>query len=95
MTPVFSDETCTELRKDFVAQNTAAVQSDDPVAERARLEAKHGKGNVWDTRELQENFTVSSFLAPFCFVTRKSDGVKGAVEFQHYPRFYFTFTPTK
>jgi hypothetical protein len=90
--PVFSDETCTELRKDFVAQNTAAVESEDPVQERARLEAIHGKGNVWDTNELTTLFSVKSFLAPFCMVTRKSDGANGAVEFQHYPRFYFNFT---
>lgn len=92
-TPVFNDETCTELRKDFVAQNTAAVISDDPEIERARLSEKYGADNVWDTRQLQEQFEVQSFLAPFCFVRRKRDGQKGAVEFQHYPRFYFSFTP--
>jgi hypothetical protein len=92
-TPVFNDETCTDLRKAFVAENAAAVESDDPIKERARLEAKHGKGNVWDTSELSQHFTVQSFLAPFCMVTRKSDGKRGAVEFQHSPRFYFTFTP--
>jgi len=91
-TPVFNDETCTDLRKAFVAQNTAAVQSDNPASERVRLEAKHGKGNVWDTSELQGIFKVISFLAPFCFVERKSDGAKGCVEFQHSPRFYFDFT---
>ena len=88
-----TDETETELRKDFVAQNTAAVQSDDPAAERARLSAIHGAENVWDTRELQTKFSVESFAAPFAIVTRRTDGAKGAVEFQHYPRFYFGFTP--
>jgi len=92
---MFNDETESELRREFVAQNTAAVRSDDIEQERARLEAKHGKGNVWDTKQLQENFSVQSFLAPFCSVIRKSDGAKGVVEFQHSPRLYFTFTPTK
>jgi len=82
------------LRMSFVAENSAAVQSDDPAAERARLSAIHGAENVWDTRELQEKFSVEGFMAPFVTVTRKSDGAKGAVEFQHYPRLYFTFTPT-
>jgi hypothetical protein len=89
-----TDETATELRKEFVAQNNAAVQSDDPAAERARLSAIHGADNVFDTRELQEKFSVEGFMAPFVSVTRKSDGAKGALEFQHYPRLYFGFTPT-
>jgi hypothetical protein len=59
--------------------------------ERERLEAQYGQ--VWNTEELQRDFTVTSFMAPFCAVTRKSDGVKGALAFQHSPRFYFDFTP--
>jgi len=89
-----TDKTETELRKSFVAENAAAVESDDPAAERARLSAIHGAENVWDTRELQAKFSVESFMAPFVVVTRNSDGAKGAVEFQHYPRLYFGFTPT-
>ena len=45
----------------------------------------------WNTQELQEDFTVSAFLAPFVSVTRKSDGVKGTLEFTHKPRKYFNF----
>jgi len=30
-------------------------------------------------------------MAPFIAVQRKSDGVKGSLEFQHQPRFYFNF----
>ena len=48
---------------------------------------------VWDTNELQELFTVHSFLAPYVVVTRKSDGVKGTLMFTHMPRFYFSFIP--
>lgn len=60
-------------------------------SERERLEAQFGKGNVWDTQELQEQFSVQGFMAPFCVVTRKADGVVGSVMFQHHPRFYFNF----
>ena len=55
------------------------------------LEARYG--DVWDTQQLQEHFTVLSFLAPFCVVLRKSDGVRGSVMFQHNPRFYHSFKP--
>ena len=50
-------------------------------------------GDVWDTQELQENFSVLAFSAPFCIVSRKSDGVRGSVLFQHSPRFYHSFKP--
>ena len=47
----------------------------------------------WTTEEMTREFTVQSFLAPFVFVTRKVDGVKGTLEFTHSPRFYFDFKP--
>ena len=59
--------------------------------ERASLESKHGQ--VWDTQELQQDFIVKSFLAPFILVKRKSDGVEGTLMFQHSPRYYFAFDP--
>ncbi len=58
---------------------------------REALEAKHGQ--VWSTDELAEEFQVIGFMAPICAVKRRSDGVKGSVEFQHSPRFYFGFQP--
>ena len=56
---------------------------------REALESQHGK--VWDTTELQQDFAVTGFLAPYVAVRRKSDGVKGTLQFQHDPRFYFGF----
>ena len=56
---------------------------------REALEAQHGQ--IWNTEELSETFEVIGFLAPFVVVRRKSDGVKGSLEFQHHPRFYFNF----
>ena len=61
-----------------------------PHDARADMEVRYGK--VWDTDELQQDFHVLSFLAPFVLVQRKSDGKKGTLEFVHSPRWYFNFT---
>jgi hypothetical protein len=58
---------------------------------REALEAEHGQ--VWDTDQLREDFEVVGFMAPLVVVRRKSDGVKGSLEFQASPRFYFSFHP--
>jgi hypothetical protein len=58
-----------------------------------RLELSANYGDVWSTKELQEEFTVRSFLAPYVFVTRKTDGVPGSLSFTHHPRYYFSFVP--
>jgi hypothetical protein len=47
----------------------------------------------WTTDEMQRDFTVTGFAAPFVVVVRKSDGVKGTLEFTHSPRVYFSFQP--
>jgi hypothetical protein len=59
--------------------------------ERAALEATYGQ--VWDTNELGKDFSVDGFMAPFVVVKRKSDNVRGCLEFQHQPRYYFNFQP--
>ena len=71
------------IRRQLVAEINANPGS------RETLEAKHGQ--VWDTQELTRDFEVLGFMAPF--IIRKSDGVKGAMEFQHDPRFYYGFRP--
>ena len=50
-------------------------------------------GTVWDTTQLMAEFEVINFLAPYCIVKRKMDGVEGTLTFQHSPRYYFTFAP--
>lgn len=45
----------------------------------------------WNTDELQEDFKVIGFCGGFCAVERKSDGVKGSLDFDHRPRRYFNF----
>lgn len=50
-------------------------------------------GPTWNTEELQRDFEVLGFQAPYVVVIRKSDGVKGSLEFIHRPRVYFSFQP--
>jgi hypothetical protein len=56
---------------------------------REALESKHGQ--VWDAGELARDFEVLGFMAPYVVVRRRADGTKGSLEFQNYPRFYFSF----
>ena len=67
-----------------------ALVNDNP---RSREELESLGTDVWDTAELQEAFTVEGFRAPYAVVTRKLDGVRGSVTFQHNPRLYFDFMP--
>ena len=67
------------------AMRREMIETDQPLRDLAQADQR------WDTQELQRDFTVHSFLAPFVFVTRKSDGAKGTMEFTHRPRFYFNF----
>ena len=77
-----NDPTETIRREQLAEINT------DPNGREA-LDAKHGEG--WDTTELQRDFDVLGFLAPYVVVARKSDGQKGSLLFQGSPRFYFKF----
>ena len=83
------DDMFTEMRKQEVVRINSEVQSDDKDQERERLEKIYGQ--VWNTQELGRDFQVLGFAAPFVVVSRKSDGKKGSLEFQHMPRFYFNF----
>lgn len=87
---IMRDET-EGLRRAMVNEINGSVKSDSKESERERLKKKY-PGQVWDTDELGKEFNVVGFMAPFCVVMRKSDGVKGTVEFQHSPRLYFNFT---
>lgn len=82
-----SSDPTEDVRRELVNEINAEPGS------REALEAEHGADNVWTTSELQQHFTVEAFMAPFCIVTRKSDGARGSVTFQHDPRFYFNFQP--
>jgi hypothetical protein len=66
------------------------VEINSEPGSREALEAKYGQ--VWDTNQLAEDFEVIGFSA-LVVVRRKGDGVKGSLEFQHNPRYYFAFHP--
>ena len=76
-----------DIRKDLVYEI-----NEEPL-DRSGLEFLYGK--VWDTKELSESFEVLGFLAPFVEVREKSSGLRGSLEFQHNPRFYFNFIVDK
>ena len=62
------------------------IESDQPARDLEQAPVR------WNTNELQRDFVVHGFMAPFVIVTRKADGVKGTLEFTHNPRWYFGFT---
>lgn len=84
-----------------VLLTTGTIKTDEPVRmelvetinsgneDRAAIEKEYGQ--AWDTNELQRDFEVVGFMAPYCIVRRKSDGKKGTIMFKHSPRFYFGF----
>lgn len=80
-----------DVPEDFSNTRRQLVEEINSNAARDRAEAEARYGQVWNTEELQEDFLVEGFLAPFVVVTRKSDGKKGSLEFQHYPRFYYNW----
>jgi hypothetical protein len=43
----------------------------------------------WTTAEMTAEFETLGFAAPYVVVRRRSDGVKGTLEFTHSPRTYF------
>jgi hypothetical protein len=45
----------------------------------------------WSTEELQRDFEVLGFCMGLCVVRRRSDDVRGSLEFNHSPRVYFNF----
>ena len=76
-----------QVRKDMLRQ----INGDPQIRE--SLERAYGQ--VWDTDELARDFAVEGFAAPFVVVVRKADGVKGSLQFQHSPRFYYAFQPAE
>lgn len=71
------------------------TEEEDKEYEAAKLRAIAkcpNNGPVWDTTDLQRDYEVLGFLAPFVAVKRKSDGVTGTLTWvPAYPRFYYNF----
>lgn len=76
MTEINTDAVRMAMVPQMPAELAAAVVAGEPT---------------WDTAELQRDFRVLGFAAPFVVVERKSDGVKGSLKFVGSPRFYFSF----
>jgi hypothetical protein len=75
-----------------VARRERLAEINAEPGSRKALEAEYGQ--VWDTEQLTRDFEVIGFMAPLVGVRRRSDGVKGSLEFQHGPpRLYFNFVP--
>ena len=72
-----------------VARRERLAEINAEPGSRETLEVQHGQ--VWDTGQFAQDFEVIGFLAPLVVVRRRADGVKGSLEFQHRPRFYFNF----
>lgn len=70
-----------EIRRELIANQQPS--------EREGLEFRFGK--VWDTQQLTEEFEVIGFLAPFVVVKNRKTGKKGSLEFQHSPRYYYSY----
>jgi len=64
-------------------------ETDEQAEVRQTLEEKHGQ--VWNTVQLRQDFVVEGFSMGIVVVTRKSDNVRGSLDFTHLPRFYFNF----
>lgn len=66
----------------------------DVVAQQLQAIGIEVTDDEWDTDELARDFEVLGFLPQFVVVRRRSDGVKGSLEFTpHTPRRYFNFQP--
>jgi hypothetical protein len=81
-----------DARRTMVRYLNASL-SEDELHRYQQLCAQYGDDNVWNTDGVQIEFEITGFLAPFCMARRKSDNVKGTLQFCHSPRFYFDFTP--
>lgn len=52
------------------------------------------EGECWSTDEVQEEFEILGFMAPFVTAIKRSTGEKGVLTFVHNPRVYYGWRPT-
>jgi len=72
------------MTDDTAAVRRSMIASGQPVKDLAA-----DPDRTWTTAQLQEEYSVVAFQAPFVVVRRKSDGQLGSLEFTHSPRVYF------
>jgi len=83
----------TETTETIRRQQQAVINAEAAAAVDPRAELSAQYGQLWDTAELQADYSVQGFMAPYVVVTRKADGVQGTLMFSHRPRFYHSFSP--
>jgi hypothetical protein len=72
------------------ARRARQAELNNEAGGRQLLEDLHGQ--VWSTDELRASqYEVIGFMAPYVVVRDKVTGKKGSLEFQHSPRFYFSY----
>lgn len=73
---------------DCMRMKLASTINNNP---KTREELTKDFGNVYDSTEVHTAYKILSFAAPFVYVQDITTGKKGTLEFQHHPRFYYSF----
>ena len=50
-------------------------------------------GECWTTEEVQEDFEITGFMAPFVTAVKRETKEKGTLVFVHRPRVYYGWQP--
>lgn len=69
--------------------DTAAIRRDLIESGQVQEDLAADPDRKWTTAQLQEEFEVLGFMAPFVTVRRIDDGALGSLEFTCSPRVYF------
>lgn len=57
------------------------------------VSADEPKPPWWNTEDLQRDFEVIGFSAPYVVVKMRATGQMGSLQFQHNPRIYWNWVP--
>ena len=77
----------------MTADPTSQARREMIAAGQPQADLAADEGRRWTTAEMQAEFEVIGYAAPFVVVQRRSDGQRGSLEFTHSPRVYFGFVP--
>lgn len=77
--------------------------TEETAEERAKLEAEVNAtpctleelqrkyGQVWTVEQVEAQFEIEAFCPPLACATRRADGVRGTLVYQHCPRYYWSW----
>ena len=77
----------------MTADPTSQARREMIAAGQPQADLAADEGRRWTTAEMQAEFEVIGYAAPFVVVQRRSDGQRGSLEFTHSPRVYFGWRP--